>query len=399
MAEATDSTTAAAAARNGASPWLAGPVGSPLDAHRELLLEESTANERVISLWRLVFCLVAAVQMVLHVAFNTTTIGQNEGVALGCIFAGVFYSAILYVYITQRGYLPLIGYLSVGIDITLISGALYGLAASGEPMFAVNNGFSVPMYLLAIALAGLRYDPRVTIFATLMAALEYIVVVQYAVVAGDLYNLGDADVLAQVYRFGQFDLVMQMTRIVLIGSGGVVATFSVRRARELRTASIMDALTGVFNRGFFDERFSHEFFRAERYQRHLSLAVVDVDHFKHYNDRNGHLSGDQVLREVADILRFGLRGTDTVARYGGEEFVALLPETSKERAVALVERLRRQVEAHSFLHEDSQPGGRLTISAGVATFPDDSKDPQDLFHQADSALYEAKRGGRNRVCG
>ncbi len=221
----------------------------------------------------------------------------------------------------------------------------------------------------------------------------------YAFTTGDLYNIGDPGVLEQAERYGSFDLVMQLTRFVLLGSGGVIATFSVRRARELRTASILDALTRVFNRGFFDERFRHEFERAERYGRELSLAVFDVDLFKQYNDRHGHLDGDQVLREMADILRLGLRSTDTVARYGGEEFVALLPETSKTQAVALVERMRQQVERHSFLHGEQQPGGRLTISVGVATFPVDAGAPVSLFDHADQALFQAKSAGRNRVQG
>ncbi|NUP98670.1 MAG: GGDEF domain-containing protein [Armatimonadetes bacterium] len=382
-----------------ARPWTAATDAQPLDVQRELLLEESTANEKVISLWRLVFCLVAATQMVLHVAFNSTRIGHQDWVALGCIFAGVLYSALLFVIISQRGYTPFLSYISVGIDISLISGALLGLAMSGEPMFAVNNAVATPLYLLAISLAGLRYNPRVTVFAAALAALEYAGVVWYSVARGDLYNLADPLVYDQANRFGQFDLVMQLTRLVLIGSGGVIATFGVRRARELRTASILDALTQVFNRGFFDERFRHEFDRAERYGRVLSLVVVDVDNFKRYNDRNGHLEGDQVLREVADILRFGLRSTDTVARYGGEEFVALLPETSKEQAMALVERLRQRVDQHAFLHEESQPGGSLTISAGVATYPGDGDRPDRIFEYADQALYEAKRSGRNKVQG
>lgn len=368
-------------------------------AERELLFEESTANEKSISLWRLIFCLVAAIQMIVLIAFNPNQFRQQEWVVLGCVFAGLLYSTGLFIYISQRGYTPILSYISVGIDISLISGALFSLVVSGEPMFAVNNALSVPLYLLAISLAGLRYNPRVTVFATLLASVEYIALVWYAVVAGDLYNVADPAVWTQINQHGQFMLEMQLTRLVLIGSGGVIATFGVRRARELRTASILDALTQVFNRGFFDERLRHELDRAERYERPLSLAVIDVDHFKRYNDRNGHLNGDQVLREVADILRFGLRSTDTVARYGGEEFVCLLPETGKEQALALVDRLRQQVATHSFLYAESQPQGRLTISGGVGTFPMDADHPAALFKHADDALYQAKELGRNRVQG
>jgi len=401
MARAPDSTPRTTA--RGDPPAAAAPWGQAKaardDGPSELLLEESTANERVIALWRMVFCLVAAVQLVVIVSFDQPTLDQHDWVALAGVFVAVLYSAGLFVAVGQLGYSPALSFFSVGMDITLITGALVGLAASGQPMFAVNNPVAIPLYLLAISLAGLRYNPRITVFATLLAACEYAMMVWYAFTTGDLYNIADPDVLTQAERYGTFDLVMQLTRFVLLGSGGVIATFSVRRARELRTASILDALTRVYNRGFFDERFRHEFERAERYQRELSLAVFDVDWFKQYNDRHGHLEGDQVLREMADILRLGMRSTDTVARYGGEEFVTLLPETTKAQAVALLERLRQQVERHSFLHGEQQPGGRLTVSVGVATFPTDGDDPVSLFDHADQALYQAKSAGRNRVQG
>lgn len=400
MARASDATTRPAAPgepAGGAASW--GADGGVALGGGELLLEESTANEKVIALWRLLFCLVAAVQLVVIVSFDKPTLAQQDWVALAGVFLAVLYSAGLFVAVGQVGYSPALSFFSVGIDISLITGALLGLAVSGQPMFAVNNPVAIPLYLLAISLAGLRYNPRITVFATLLAAVEYAGLVWYAFANGDLYNIANPDVMAQAERYGSFDLVMQLTRFVLLGSGGVIATFSVRRARELRTASILDALTRVYNRGFFDERYRHEFERAERYRRELSLAVFDVDFFKQYNDRHGHLDGDQVLREIADILRLGLRSTDTVARYGGEEFVALLPETSKAQAVALVELLRQQVERHGFLHGEQQPSGRLTVSVGVATFPVDADDPVSLFDHADQALYQAKSAGRNRVQG
>ncbi len=379
-------------------PW-SWTGGLAPDVQTSLLLDESTTNEKAISLWRLVFCLVAAVQLLLHAGFSQQAIGSHQWVAIACVFTAVLYSATLFVVIGQRGYTTVLGYTSVGIDVSLISGALLALAACGEPLFAVNNAVSVPLYLLAISLAGLRYSPRVTVFATLLAAAQYVAVVVFAIKSGDLYNLSSPAVRDQVERFGRFDLLMQLTRLVLLASGGIIATYSVRRARELRTASVLDALTQVFNRGFFDERYRHEFERAHRYGRCLAVAIIDVDNFKRYNDRNGHLNGDQVLREVADILRYGVRSTDTVARYGGEEFVLLLPETTKEAAMALVDRLRQQVAQHSFLFGDQQPGGCLTISGGVASYPDDATEPLPLFDHADQALYQAKGEGRNRIQG
>lgn len=355
-----------------------------------LLLEESTANEVTIATWRLIFCLVAAVQVVLRVAFSPA-VGYDDWVLLICVFVGVFYSATLFVFISRQGYSPIVSFVSVTLDVSLITAGLLGVAMSGQYLFATNSPVSAPLYILAIALAGLRYNPRLTVFATALAMFEYAGLVWFCVRYGDLSR--------DMIVYGQFNLVMQLTNLILIASGGVVSTFGVRRARELRTASILDALTQVYNRGFFDERYEHEFSRAERYHRPLSIAVFDIDHFKSYNDRYGHINGDQVLREVSDIFRLAARNTDTVARYGGEEFVVLLPETNKEQGIRFVERLRQQVERHSFLGAETQPGGALTISIGVAAFPGEGRTPRELFSHADQALYVAKSSGRNRVVG
>ncbi len=174
MARAPDSTPQRPAPGpmwSGAMSW--GPETGPrIEQPGELLLEESTANEKVIALWRLVFCLVAAVQLVVIVSFDQPTLDQHDWVALAGVFVAVLYSAGLFVAVGQLGYSPTLSFFSVGIDITLITGALLGLAISGQPMFAVNNPVAIPLYLLAISLAGLRYNPRITVFATLLAALE-----------------------------------------------------------------------------------------------------------------------------------------------------------------------------------------------------------------------------------
>jgi diguanylate cyclase (GGDEF)-like protein len=137
--------------------------------------------------------------------------------------------------------------------------------------------------------------------------------------------------------------------------------------------------------------------RSSRYGRQCSLVMVDVDWFKHYNDSHGHLAGDEVLTATADLFRRNIRNSDVAARYGGEEFVIVMPETGKELAARVGEKLRRVFESFPFPGEASQPGGRLTISMGLATFPDDAGTPRELLGRADQALYEAKRRGRNRL--
>jgi diguanylate cyclase (GGDEF)-like protein len=125
---------------------------------------------------------------------------------------------------------------------------------------------------------------------------------------------------------------------------------------------------------------------------------MDVDAFKKYNDTYGHPEGDKILITLANIFSDSLRKSDTVARYGGEEFVLILPETEREGALHLAENIRRNVFDHPFPGRETQPFGRITISLGVATFPEDGTDGSSLIERADKALYAAKTGGRNKVC-
>jgi diguanylate cyclase (GGDEF)-like protein len=166
------------------------------------------------------------------------------------------------------------------------------------------------------------------------------------------------------------------------------------RARQM---AITDRLTSLYNFGYFLERLKEERLRAERYHRLLSLVILDIDHFKKYNDSNGHPAGNEVLKKIATILKQEAREVDIVARYGGEEMVIVLPETSRRRATELAERIRQRINETMFERMQSQPLGKITISAGVATFPVDASNEEDLVKKADSSLYVAKSQGRNRV--
>ncbi len=166
------------------------------------------------------------------------------------------------------------------------------------------------------------------------------------------------------------------------------------RTREL---SVKDELTQVYNRRHFQQMLQIEWKRAVRFYRDLSLVMIDVDHFKHYNDTFGHLQGDVVLKQIGQILQKNLREVDTVARFGGEEFVLLLPDTDKHGAIAVAEKVRRLVEQHHFTTEERTPTRQITLSAGISTYPDDVSEMDDLIDHADIALYRAKREGRNRV--
>ncbi len=168
---------------------------------------------------------------------------------------------------------------------------------------------------------------------------------------------------------------------------------------HLYVLAIFDGLTRVFNHRYFMRRLREEFQRARRYGAPLSLLMVDIDHFKKYNDAHGHLRGDRVLAEMAEVILASLRrDVDFVARYGGEEFACILPETEATAACEAADRIRRRVESWG-VGRDGGPGDPpLTISVGVSTLvPDGAVTPEELIEEADRALYAAKRGGRNRV--
>ncbi len=179
------------------------------------------------------------------------------------------------------------------------------------------------------------------------------------------------------------------------------AAFAIERAtllEETRLRSITDDLTKLYNHRHFIQMLNQEVERSARYGRPVALAMIDIHFFKVYNDTYGHLDGNVVLKEVARTLMLRSRQVDVVARYGGEEFAVIMPETDKANAVSMAQRLRALTEKHHFPKEQSQPGGHLTISVGVACHPDDADSPVDLIARADEALYEAKSAGRNKVC-
>jgi diguanylate cyclase (GGDEF)-like protein/PAS domain S-box-containing protein len=161
--------------------------------------------------------------------------------------------------------------------------------------------------------------------------------------------------------------------------------------------SFTDDLTGIYNHRFFIQQLTLEVERQKRYPTPLSLLMIDIDYFKHYNDTNGHLAGDQALKAISVLIQRGVRQTDIVARYGGEEFSAILINTGKEGAREIAERVRRNVAETDFPDESAQPNGNLTVSIGVSTFSPSVSTLTDLIREADNALYRAKRTGRNRV--
>jgi diguanylate cyclase (GGDEF)-like protein len=192
--------------------------------------------------------------------------------------------------------------------------------------------------------------------------------------SGDLIRVGSA-----IFKF--------------LYSGNVEALYH----EEIYRTMIVDGLTKAYNRRFFTEFLEREMARCQRHDRPLALVLFDIDHFKRVNDDFGHLTGDAVLRDVAELVRSRVRREDCFARYGGEEFALVLPETQLDGARIFADRLRRLVADRGF-----QANGEripVTISAGVAAMSKDMQEPAQFIKEADARLYEAKREGRNRVMG
>ncbi|MBS2030579.1 MAG: diguanylate cyclase [Deltaproteobacteria bacterium] len=182
-----------------------------------------------------------------------------------------------------------------------------------------------------------------------------------------------------------------------VANQSAMAIVNARLYQATVELSITDALTGAFNRRHLFSRLEMELLRAQRFGHPLGVVMIDIDHFKHFNDTNGHPAGDEVLRRASALFKAQLRKLDVLARYGGEEFFVVLPQTSKVEALEAAEKLRRAVERTEFPCGEKQPGGKVTISVGVASFPEDASELEVLIDAVDSALYQSKRGGRNKV--
>jgi diguanylate cyclase (GGDEF)-like protein len=159
-----------------------------------------------------------------------------------------------------------------------------------------------------------------------------------------------------------------------------------------------DSLTELWNHGYFQYLLQSELEKAKATQKPLTLVTLDIDDFKVYNDTLGHQAGDQILRDLANLLKDRSRKMDHVCRYGGEEFMMIMPQAEKKEAFQIAERLRETIKISPFSHEEILPSKHLTVSIGLATFPENASTPSELIAAADKALYEAKHKGKNSTC-
>lgn len=289
---------------------------------------------------------------------------------------------------------PWVGFASSAFDVTMVSAALTSFLLVASPMVALNSTVTFEMYFLAIVATSLRYDARICLVIGVLTVAEFGALWIFAAMR---YDLRDPSYIG---ASGPYSVVDLATRLILLGVATILAITIVRRAQRLLYLASRDRLTGLFNRGYFDRALLSASELAARDHRPLSLALLDIDHFKEINDEHGHELGDRALRQVAERLAAAMRRTDTVARYGGEEFVVLMPGTTSEIALARIEVIRQEVADTPIILGEGQTL-RINFSAGIGGIPDDvlASNPKALISIADQRLLAAKRSGRGRCIG
>ncbi|MBP2673842.1 MAG: response regulator receiver modulated diguanylate cyclase [Deltaproteobacteria bacterium] len=288
-----------------------------------------------------------------------------------------------------------------GYEVTAVSSAEEAIARLGDAPFH--------LVITDIRMSGMTGIELLQAVKRLHPATEVIMMTSYASLETAVLALrsGAYDYLLKPFE----DLELVTTAVaravekgVLVRERNALVEALAMKNRELSEINAFlaeranrDGLTGLYNHRYFQEALARETALCERHGRDLSLIFGDVDHFKRFNDMRGHQTGDMALFKIAAILQKCVRISDVVARYGGEEFVVLLPDTTKEDARVVAEKIRAAIESHPFPGGEHQPGGKLTISLGLSSFPEDGRDPDTLIKGADSALYAAKSGGRNVI--
>lgn len=345
--------------------------------------------------WLMAGLRVLFVLLLVYVPLNEyfrSGMGRGQQVVLWVAVAALAEAFVIYAAVRRSWGRNWIGFFSGILDVSLVTLGLWLFIRLGEPLAALEDTVLYPVYLLAIAATSLRYDWRICLLTGLGAIVEYA-----ALVAFVTWHLGLTD-LALAARL-DFSFSHQLGRIVLLGVATLLSTMLVVRAREQRRLSTRDRLTDLANRGFFDDSLVQLGAIARRSHEPVGVAMIDVDHFKRFNDTYGHLAGDEALKRVASTLADSFRSTDLIARYGGEEFAGLFPGMHMDDALRRLDGMRRRIEE---LTLPVGPGGevaRVTVSMGLAVWPDDGADLDDTLAIADQRLYQAKQEGRNRVLG
>ena len=283
-------------------------------------------------------------------------------------------------------------------------------ASSGEEALDIFCKDSFPLVVSDIKMPGMSGIELLQKVKEIEPETQVIIITSYATVETAISAIRSGVYDYMIKPFEDLELIVAVVnraaeKIRLTTENRVLLDSLMKNKHELEqlntvleTLAVKDGLTGVFNHRYFQEEVAKEIVRCQRYSRVFSVIFLDVDHFKHYNDKNGHPSGDDLLRKLANLLSSRLRQIDVIARYGGEEFILLLPSTTRANALICAEDIRQMIAKYPFHGREGQPMGFVSVSVGVASFPKDGTEVPALLKAADDALYQAKASGRNRVC-
>ena len=354
------------------------------------LLVSGGEGERLAARVRVVVVALLLITPIYKIIYYSDNPVYQWGLAINAV-AMVFAVAIL-LYLRWQPYRPWIGFLSSILDTGFVTSALAVFVFVGSPLIASNSKVTFDIYFLAIVAMSLRQDRRICLVVGAFAVLQYAALIEFITHA---YDVNAPEI--QNPSTGTYSGVDQFTRVVFLAAAVVISYSIVTRSQRLLYRSVRDTMTGLFNRGYFDTLLDFEIERAKRYGRKFGLVIVDADHFKRINDTHGHPTGDAVLRALARALRLGVRQSDVVVRYGGEEFVLLLHETEGGSASEKAELLRQTISKLILKPPGLGHSIKITVSVGVAHYPEDGATARTLLTTADQRLLRAKQAGRNRV--
>jgi diguanylate cyclase (GGDEF)-like protein len=355
-----------------------------------LLMDAGAAGEHLVARIRVI--LAALVFLVPAVDHFVRPAAREVLVGLGFAGGGLLLALGAYRLARRHLYRPWIGFTTGLLDVTLVSFALLSFLFIGQPYTTVNSRVVYPIYLLVIAAAALRFDPRICVVTGLAAIIEYFAVVWFTVTSHPLLPTAP-----DAAAYGRFDWSDQVSRLMLLAIATVLSTALVLRTRRLQWLSARDRLTDVINRSVFDDLLVAEVSRAQRSGASLSVLLVDVDRFRAFNTTYGQAAGDRTLRLVAGAIRQAIQRRGLVARYGGDEFAVLIADHGADGVGALAETIRQSVAAtpaHPVRMSVPEP---LTVSIGIASLPTDGAGGREVCAQAERRLAQAKHAGGNRI--
>lgn len=353
--------------------------------------DAGTAGEKLVARVRVVLC---GVLLFIPLSSYVLVQSRENVIGLSVTFAALVISIVLLLLIDKATGQRWLGFATTALDVSMVSAVLVVFLIANEPLTATNSRIVFECYFIAIGATCLRYDRRLCVWAGVLASVQFIGVNAYAVAN---WPLTRPEFVSPAY--GVFDWTTQTGRVLVLLVATVLSTLIVDRTQRLRQLSTVDRLTGLLNRGYFDERIEEEASRARRYGRPLKVALIDLDKFKQFNDTFGHAAGDDALRTLANVLKLSVRRSDIVARYGGEEFVVLFPETAVHEAMEKLEIIRDRIASLRIPVARRTIPAQVTLSAGVASWPEDGSSVDEVLYTADERLFAAKRAGRNRIVG